>query len=98
MLWIEQNCTEEIDVGNEAKPHKCPICLEAFDNEDTTAVQLQLEDCKHVYCHECVVNVLVGNGEMGARKCPICRAEWIAGPPQSGIVVTTTVTVTVSDA
>lgn len=47
---------------------KCPICLDIIDE---TSEKYSITDCNHVYCCDCLKQLM----EQNVIKCPICRSE-----------------------
>lgn len=52
----------------------CAICLTEYEVGDEV-VRSALNDCKHVFCSECMLLWL----EKGKKRCPICRYWFVPG-------------------
>ncbi len=58
-------CAERINAAN-----MCPICYEDFHPEK---LQKVITKCGHLYCVECIINVLQAEPPDYEGKCPMCR-------------------------
>jgi len=53
---------------NSTEHHDCPICLDTKDNT------VQLKTCKHIFCKECIDQLIVSSLKNNNQlKCPLCR-------------------------
>jgi DNA repair protein RAD16 len=56
----------------------CRICLDEAEDAIMSA-------CRHIYCRECIREVVEGSGEDNAPECPVCHARMIINLEQPAI-------------
>jgi hypothetical protein len=54
------------------KTWDCPICLEMISPEETGDKSLEITNCGHYYCKQCLTSLKA----QPQPKCAVCRREW----------------------
>jgi hypothetical protein len=72
--------TEVVDAQDLPVLDECPICLDSYVLEQS--VRIKVEGCNHVFGRNCLTAILTNNPRL-AKKCPLCRTEWMKAPAGS---------------